>query len=305
MKKIKLILFTFLILLVNITNASAYVEEMDRTSDNNYGVNKKWKITESNLYNIKNTPYVNADDKIYDFSDVLSDEDKETIYDEITDFREKTGMEMIILIANHPYYSDYQNEEFASDFYDYNDFGIDLEHYDGILLFRNTYESDPYYDMYTFGKAQLYFNSGRYNRVLDDIYSDLHNKNYLEGFKLFKKECLNYVNEGIASNYKNAYIDDMGYIKYNYRAPIFLAIILSSIITLIVVLVLVSKNKMVKLAEKATEYLNKESLVFTKREDIFLRSMTTSYTVSSSSGGGGSHGGSSGGGHSSGGGRHG
>ena len=69
-------------------------------------------------------------------------------------------------------------------------------------------------------------------------------------------------------------------------------------------LILVSKNKMVRKAITANEYLDKGSINYTQSMDQFVRSHTTHYTVSSSSGGGG-HGGSSGGGHSSGGGRHG
>ena len=50
-------------------------------------------------------------------------------------------MEIIILIDDLPYTSDSENEDYASDFYDYNDFGLDLDkNYSGVLLFRNTYE---------------------------------------------------------------------------------------------------------------------------------------------------------------------
>ena len=44
-----------------------------RDESNNYGVNKKIKINNSNLYNIKNTPYVDASEKIYDFANLLED----------------------------------------------------------------------------------------------------------------------------------------------------------------------------------------------------------------------------------------
>ncbi len=72
-------------------------------------------------------------------------------------------------------------------------------------------------------------------------------------------------------------------------------------------LILVKKNKMVIKATEAENYLDQSSVNITNKQDQFLTTHTTSYTVSSSSGGGGagSHSGSSGGGHSSGGGRHG
>ena len=69
-------------------------------------------------------------------------------------------------------------------------------------------------------------------------------------------------------------------------------------------LILVNKNKMIKRATKAAEYMDKKSVNYSVKNDRFITSRTTSYTVSSSSGGG-SRGGSSGRGFSSGGGRHG
>jgi uncharacterized protein len=72
-------------------------------------------------------------------------------------------------------------------------------------------------------------------------------------------------------------------------------------------LILISKNKMVKKASVARDYIDNASIEYTNRSDQFINSHTTSYTVSSSSSGGGRSGssfGSSGGGHGGGGGRH-
>ena len=71
------------------------------------------------------------------------------------------------------------------------------------------------------------------------------------------------------------------------------------------------KNKMVKPAYTASEYLNKSAINYKTKVDQFLTTHTTSHYISHDSGGSGggggfhSSGGSSGGGHSSGGGRHG
>ena len=94
---------------------------------------------------------------------------------------------------------------------------------------------------------------------------------------------------------------------YDYTIPWLLALIISSVITCIIMIILTSKNKMVKKASVAKEYLDSASVNYTNRNDEFISTHTTSYTVSSSSGGGGggSHSGSSGGGHGGGGGRHG
>ena len=76
MKKIKIILLLLLISLIGIVNVNAAVPETkNREELDNLGVNKKWKITNKNRSNVLKTKYVNAEDKIYDFSGVLTDEE--------------------------------------------------------------------------------------------------------------------------------------------------------------------------------------------------------------------------------------
>ena len=149
------------------------VETQDRSALKNLGVNKKWKITNKNRDNVLRTPYVNSEEKIYDFSNVIDDAEEQELLQKINDFTRKHNTELIIVTYRLPYTSDSMNEDFAADFYDYNDFGLEIKDYDGIVLFRNTYEIDPYYDMYTFGKAQLHFDQTRHDDILDSIYSDM------------------------------------------------------------------------------------------------------------------------------------
>lgn len=306
MKKSKcLLLFGILFFIFNIS-ANASTVTYSREDSSNYGVNKKWEINDNNLNKVMRTPLVDASEKIYDYAEILTDEEEEKIYDLIIDFYNKYQTEVIILTVRESYYSDSKNEEFASDFYDYNDFGIDFAKYDGILIYRNAYEYDPYYDIYTFGDAQLYFNSYRYNQVLDIVYDDLHTGNYFRGFTIFLEHFNNYYEDGTVM--KNYYVDDFGYLQEKYVPPFMTSAIFSIIVTIIIVIILIKRNKMIVKATNADIYLDMSLINFTKRKDKFINSRTTSYTVSSSSGshsGGGSSSGSSGGGHSSGGGRHG
>ena len=306
MKKVFIVLIC---LFLNLPLVNASTKTYDRLEEKNYGVNKHWNITDKNINNVKNTKLVDASEKVYDFADILTDDEEQQIYDKINNFIEKNHMDMVFVSIDMPYNYDKQNEDYAADFYDYNDFGIDFDNYSGILLLRNNYENDKYYDIYTFGDAQLYFNQTRYDDVLDSIYSAFVSKNYLRGIERFIDRCDSYIHKGYASNYKYSYIDKDGYIHTNYHAPIGSCLFASAIITLIIMIILIRKNKMIKKATKANEYLDKNSIKYTENIDQFLRSHTSHYTVSSSSGssGGGGHhsSGSSGGGHSSGGGRHG
>jgi len=307
----KKIIYITILLIIFLCPVYASTKTYDRSKYDNYAVNKKWKITDNNIDDVNNTPLVNAKEKIYDFADVLSDSEEETLYNKITEFINTYNMDMVIVTIDMTYSYDSDNENFAANFYDYNDFGIDYDKYDGILLLRNAYEEDPYYDMYTFGNAQLYFDNDRYDSVLDAIYYDLHSENYLDGFSLFIDKCSYYVNNGTASSYKYYYVNDNGYLTEKFHVPFLVVGIIAGIITIIFDVVFINKNKMVRKAFEANTYLDRNSINMTRSENVFVNKIVTHHRISSDtggggfSGGGGSHSGSSGGGHSSGGGRHG
>ncbi len=315
MKKFKIFLLLLLTFIIPI-NASASTQTYDRTTLENYGVNKKWEITNKNKSNVLASKKVDASEKIYDFSDILTNEEEKILYDKIIKFIEQYNTDLVILTDNLPYTIDEANETYAVDFYDYNDFGLNFERYSGIILFRNTYESDKYYDIYIFGDAQLYFNQSRKDELLDGIYYELKNGIYLDGFEQFISYCEKYYKLGIPMDLKNYHVDEMGYLVYEkppYKIPVFAIIISDAIFVLITMLIMAGKNRMVRQKLETMNYYNKSSLKFSRKVDNFVREYVTSHTRetssgSSSSGGGGhyhSSSGSSGGGHSSGGGRHG
>lgn len=311
MKKIFKIILT-VILLISFNNIYASTKVLERNENNNYGVNKKIEITESRLEHIKKTKYVNANEKIYDFSNILTDDEEKELYSKIQEFIEKTNMDMVILTDNVPYNYDEKNEEYAVDFYDYNDFGINSEKYDGVIFFRNTYPSDRNYGIYMTGNAQLYFTDYRNDNTLDKIYYYISGDSYLTGITMFINDFISYYEAGIPEEYNNSYVDDNGNLIYvkKYYPPFIFAGILSLIVTIITIVVMVSRNKMVYKAREANEYLDKNSIKYNRKDSHLVSSNTTRHynppSSSSSSGGGSSHSfsGSSGIGHS-GGGRHG
>ena len=306
MKKIKILLV--LICFLIIPKAYASTTTFERNEANNYGVKKKWNMSDSSVsYYAKKTPYVDASEKIYDFADILTDEEEKSLYDRINTLIGTYNMDIVILTYSLPYSTDSQNEDFACDFYDFNDFGLNFSDYSGVLLFRNTYSVDPYFDMYSFGEAQQYLTPSRMSNILDIIYDDLHYSRYLSGFNKWIDEVKYYRNKG---KEEHTYIDEQGLLRYEkyFKPYIGVNLLISSIVTLIFILVNVKKNKMVALATEASAYLNKESFKLNNSSDRLINSVTTSWTEPEhnySSGGGHSSIGHSGGGHSSGGGRHG
>lgn len=311
MKKI-LLFITLFLLFPLLTHASTNYEI--RTEDNLYVNKSEIVIDSNNLNNVLSTPYVDASEKIYDYADVLTDDEEQSLYEKVMNFTTKSNMDMVIVTIDKEY-SDYQIETFADDFFDYNDFGMytSSTSYDGILVIRNTNDYNRYYYISTSGMAQLYYAGSRLDEVLDAMYNNMHYDNYYAGFVDYIEEASKIYDRGLPTKYEDCHVDNYGNLydengnKINfsvgrYVLPLAPAGVVGFIVSLIVVLILIGKNKMIRKAVKAAEYLDKDSVEYTNKQDTFVSSHTSSYTVSSSSGGG-SHSGSSGFSHG-GGGRH-
>ena len=320
MKKILCTLLALLLVIVGINKLNAeYAYDTSklenyitsRNEDNKFGINKKWIKTENNTKNIMQTPYVDSSLKIYDFAGILKEEEITELKTQIDTFKNLTNMEIVILTIDMPYSYDSKNEEVAADFYDYNDFGINTKQYDGVLFLRNNYSSDRYFNIYTFGEAQLYFDYDRCEEILDHIYPSVRMEQYLYGFSAFISDLTSFYNQGkaLGSGYT---LDENGFVIETFTIPWIPALVIATIVSCISIVVMVKKNKMIKKAYEANDYLIEDSISYRKKSQHLVSSHTTHYTISSSSGGGGGHGGgghshsgSSGGGHGGGGGRHG
>ena len=247
----KKIFFTILccFLLINVCNAE--IKTYDRYNLDNYGVNKKWKITSSNKEHVLNTHAVDASQKIYDFSDILSESDEYYLKSLVDDFYETTGFDLVILTESFYNLDDDDNGDYAQDFYDYNDFGMDDKYYSGVVILRNTYPGYPWYGVYSFGEAQFYYpaeySNNRINYTLDDVYNDMVSGNYRYAMEQIITDLTNYYRQGKEHGMEDYTLDSNGMLLYQptFHPPIFIALIASLIITWIYVGSKVKKNKMV------------------------------------------------------------
>lgn len=292
MKKFLLILFLFFFSL-NVCIASS---KEDRKALDNYGVNKKIKVTDNNLDDILDTKVADASLKVYDYADILTDDEETKLKKEALDFYKETGFDIVILTDSFYNYDDEDNYEYAQNFYDYNDFGIKDKYYSGVLILRNAYSSYPFYSIRTFGEAQLYFGGNRTEDMLDNTEQFIADKNYEKAFSEVIKELGNYYDDGISSEFKGYKIDDDGSLIKPYKFPFLIAIIVAGIFTYIYISVNKSKNKMVYKATLANDYLDNNSISYKTKNDNFLYTTTQAIPRAKSSGssGGGGFRGSSG-----------
>ncbi len=129
MKRYLVIIASFLFLF-NI-DVYAAVQTFDRNNYDNYGVKKDFTIDDNNLSNVLETAYVDSSEKIYDFAEILTDDEEKNLKALALEFIDNTNMDLVILTINVPYTYDEYNENIAADFYDYNDFGLNFKNYSG------------------------------------------------------------------------------------------------------------------------------------------------------------------------------
>lgn len=301
MKKLSYILLMLVFSLSFALPVDAAINTKERLESENYGVNKHFMVTPDNLDDIKNTPYVDASESIYDDADILSDSDIEQLKKLVVNFQEHTNMDIVIYTYRKdiPYDT---NNEIGANFYDYNDFGMKFDDdYSGILLIRNASPTKAYYVIFSFGNAQFYLNKARIDNILDKIDMYIASRNYYDAFSTFITMSQTYIDEGKWEGYQNYYLDENQNLIKKYTIP-FLGVTLASlIITAIIIYILVKQNKMVARATNARQYIDVDNIDINVRQEKLTSSNTSTYVISSSSssGGSGRGTGSSGGGHTS------
>ena len=294
---VKYFLLIVVLFITFIIPVSASTNTFTRTEDDLL-VSSDVIVNSQNLDNILNTPAVDASEKVYDFADLLTISEEEQVYNQVQQFINKANLDLaIVTISDNNKFS---AMEYADDFYDYNNFGLEEDH-SGVLFLIDMDTREIYIS--TTGRALSIYNDFRISRILDAIYQEFSNKNYLNGVTKFVTIIESYDTMGLPSNKDSKYIIDAdGTVSRRFPWLIILGIPLA--ITVIVVGSLIYKNKLVRVATSSREYLDKDSLRIKTVSDRLISTNTTSVPISttSSSGGGSSlHSGSSGRSHGGGG----
>ncbi len=262
--------FLVLVLLFLTTNVYASTNTKVR-DENNLLVPDKVTVTDSMKSNIMSTPAVNAEEKIYDFADLYTDSEEEELYKLATEYISKYNYDFAIVTISENNKNSYI--EYADDFYDYNDFKTD-----GILFLIDM--QNRYVYMSTSGDAIKMYSDRRIDKATD-VGNYIGSKEYFKGTKEFINRISNYAEDGYP-----------GKVKLTTSKKVLISLGVASLITLITMIILVSKNKLVRKATTAEEYLTKKDVGITA--DILVNTHTTRTKIEHDSGGSSTHSGSSG-----------
>ena len=276
MKKI-FVLFISLFLLVLPVYASTNTYSRTTTD---LKVPKKIKYKSSMEHNVLLTPSVNTNEKIYDFAELLTEEEEKQLYDKVKEFIANTNLDLAIVTINTNVKD--STQEYADDFYDYNDFSIDG------LAFVIDMQNRIFY-ISTAGKAMLYYDDYRIEYILSALDQEMYNHEYFNACNTLISQLTEYYNNGFSDNAdKYVVIGTQIYRKTPYLLLSIIAVVSATIGTLILAL----RNKKIKLATNSNDYFDNKSFEITKDTKEFISSNTSRvYIPPADSGGGGSSGG--------------
>src|SRR5699024_338826 len=133
------------------------------------------------------------------------------------------------------------------------------------------------------------YNDYRIEQIMDAIYQEFTNQNYYDGIAKFMTILENYDTIGVANSKDSHYVisDDGSVVR---DIPWLFLIGGPLLITGIVMAIMISRNKLVRVATSSREYLDKETLQTSIVKDRFVHTHTSKtpiYHSSGSSGGGG------------------
>ena len=190
-----------------------YVVATRDSSD--YHISKKFitdSLTNKKISAALSTPYVDSSLKVYDAAGLLGDSEYEIVQRRVKQFINSTGLDMAIVTTDFNPKS-YGNgnepwEEFAIDFYEYNDFGTGATTkygYNGVVMAIDMkYRAVSIFD---FGELYYTYNVARYNynTFLDHIEPYVKAGSYADAMLVFIDD---YENQYHASVYSYEHRDE-------------------------------------------------------------------------------------------------
>lgn len=114
-------------------------------------------------------------ERVYDYADVLTDREEEKLRKKIAEVEALGHFDVILVTINQVMETSGVSWEdammnYADDFYDYNQYGYDMVHGDGVLLLDNWYEGQGGSWLCTTGRVYEQFSTFDIDDVLDEVY---------------------------------------------------------------------------------------------------------------------------------------
>ena len=202
---------------------------------------------------------------VVDDAKLLSQDEINELKVNIENFRENYNMDVVIVTSN-----DLQGKtprDYADDYYDYNGYGLG-DNKSGLLLLIDM--DDRKIWISTSGDAIEYFTDNRIDSIVNDISKYLSNEEYFDA-------CIdNGVPEG-----QYTYSEEEHTLKV-----LLIALGVSAVVAGLTCIIVVNSYKNSK-SVSSINYVDNNSIVFTKRRDTFVNTFTTKTKIEKNNSGGG------------------
>lgn len=199
--------------------------------------------------------------KVYDYAQILSDNEEINLKSQINDYITKYNTDMIIVTVK--YYNQVNLQDYMNQFYYQNGFGIGNNR-DGIIIAIDLKNKKEVIDIKTLGNTVNLYSDNEIKLILDKINSEKEYYNKLSSF-------INYSSKYIyETDLNNEITIDNNFSSINW----FSIIMISMIVPTIVVAISIFKNKTVLIKDDANYYVKKDSVAITTRDDKFITTNT-------------------------------
>lgn len=239
----------------------------------------------------------NEQSNIYDYLDYLEADQLIELQTSIENIQNEHGLDPVIVITDDT--EGKSSQDYADDFYDYNNFGLDKE-YSGLLLLINMDIREVHIS--TTGKAIRICTDQRNDIILDIIAPHLSKDNYYGACVRFLRQVDYYADRGIPENQHN-YDTETGQVDYydgrqdtyNYygRGNFFtkrIAHAITSPITFIIaglsavfITLAASRSSRGRKTTNKMTYEQGGSFMLTAQKDQYIRQTTTRTKIETSS----------------------
>ncbi|MDU2491285.1 MAG: TPM domain-containing protein [Clostridium celatum] len=215
---------------------------------------------------------------VVDDAKLLSQDEAQKLREDIENFREKYNMDAVIVTSKD--LEGKSTMDYADDYYDYNGYGLG-DNKSGILLLIDM--DDRKIWISTSGDAIEYFTDNRIESIINDISKYLSDEEYFDACNIFLNNIQYYIDSGIPEG-QYTYSEEEHTLKI-----VLIALGVAAIVAGVTCIVVVNSYKNSK-SVSSINYIDNNSIVFTKRRDIFVNTFTTKTKIerNNSSGGNGS-----------------
>ncbi|MDU4884224.1 MAG: TPM domain-containing protein [Clostridium celatum] len=215
---------------------------------------------------------------VVDDAKLLSQDEAQKLREDIENFREKYNMDAVIVTSKD--LEGKSTMDYADDYYDYNGYGLG-DNKSGILLLIDM--NDRKIWISTSGDAIEYFTDNRIESIISDISKYLSDAEYFDACNIFLNNIQYYIDSGIPEG-QYTYSEEEHTLKI-----VLIALGVAAIVAGVTCIVVVNSYKNSK-SVSSINYIDNNSIVFTKRRDIFINTFTTKTKIerNNSSGGNGS-----------------